>query len=44
MYIDFNKEIDKEAPKFKVGDNVRISQYKNIFAEGYVPNRSEEDL
>ena len=23
-------------------DNVRMSKYKNIFAKGYVPNRSEE--
>ena len=27
---------------FKVGDIVRISKYKNIFAKGYVPNWSEE--
>ena len=32
MYIDFNKENNKENPKFKVSDNVRISKYKNIFA------------
>ena len=32
MYIDFDKENNKEFPKFKVGDNVRISKYKNIFA------------
>ena len=24
--------------KFKVGDTVRISKYKNIFANGYTPN------
>ena len=29
-------------PKFKVGDHVRISKYKNIFARGYTPNWSEE--
>ena len=29
-------------PKFKVGDNVRISKYKNIFAKGYILNWSEE--
>ena len=29
-------------PKFKVGDNVRISKYKNIFAEGYPLNWSVE--
>ena len=42
MYIDFNKENDKEGPKFKAGDNVRISKNKNISAKGYVPNWSEE--
>ena len=26
----------------KFGDHVRISNYKNIFAKGYTPNRSEE--
>ena len=24
-------------PKFKIGDIVRLSKYKNIFAKGYVP-------
>ena len=38
MYIDFSKENVKEGPKFKVGDNVRISKYKNIFVKGYIPN------
>ena len=28
--------------KFKVGDHVRISKYKNIFDKGYMPNWSEE--
>ena len=41
-YIDFNKEINKEGSKFKVGDHVRISKYKNIFAKDYVPIWSEE--
>ena len=30
-YIDFEKEVKKKDPKFKVGDHVRISKYKNIF-------------
>ena len=38
MYIDFNKENNKEGPKLEVGNLVRISKYKNIFAKGYVPN------
>ena len=33
IYIDFNKENDKEGLRFKVGDHVRISKYKNIFAK-----------
>ena len=41
-YINFNKENDKKGPKFKVGDHVRISKYKNIFAKGYVPNWLED--
>ena len=32
----------KKNPKFKVGGNVRISKYKNIFAKGYTTNWSEE--
>ena len=38
MYLDFNKENNKEGPKFKLGDNVRVSKYKNILAEDCVPN------
>ena len=41
-YIDFKKEVNDKNPKFKVGDCVRISKYKNIFAKGYMPNSSEE--
>ena len=33
---------NKKDPKFKVSDHVRISKYKNIFAEGYTPNWSEK--
>ena len=40
--IDFKKEVNDNDPKFKVGDYVRISKYKNIFAKGYTPNCSEE--
>ena len=31
-----------EHLKFEVGEPVRISKYKNIFAKGYTPNWSEE--
>ena len=41
-YIDFLKKVNDKDPKFKVGDNVRISKYKNIFAKRYTPNCSEE--
>ena len=41
-YINADKEINNNYPKFKVGDHVRISKYKNILAKGYMPNWSEE--
>ena len=41
-YIDFKKELNDKDPKFKVGDHVRISKYKNIFAKGYTPDWYEE--
>ena len=41
-YINFEKEVNDENPKFKVGDHVRISKYKNTFAKGHMPNGSEE--
>ena len=37
-YIDSKKEVNYKDPKFKVGDHVRISKCKNIFAKGYTPN------
>ena len=41
-YIDFENEVNDKVPKFKVGDHVRTSKYKNIFAKRYTPNWSEE--
>ena len=41
-HIDFKKEVNEKNPKFKVGDHVKISKYKNNFAKGYMPNWSEE--
>ena len=41
-YIDFGKEVNDKDPKFKFGNHVRISKYKNLFAKGYMPNWSEE--
>ena len=37
-YAECNKDFNKKDLKFKVGDHVRISKYKNIFAKGYAPN------
>ena len=37
-YIDFKKEVNDKNPKFKVGDQVSISKYKNIFVKGYMSN------
>ena len=48
-YIESDKKITKKILKLtrnkeqlKVGDNVRISKYKNIFAKGYLPTWFEE--
>ena len=41
-YINTSKKVNNKDPKFKVGDRVRISKYKNIFAKGYISNWSEE--
>ena len=42
IYIDSSKDINNKDPKFKIGDIVRISKFKNIFAKLYTPNWSEE--
>ena len=42
IYIDSNKEVHDEDPKFKVGNYMRISKYKNLFAKGCTLNWSEE--
>ena len=39
VYIDEHNEKDI---RFKVGDRVRRSKFKNIFAKGYTPNWSTE--
>ena len=41
-FINIGKEVNDKDPKFKVGDYVRISKYKNIFSKCYTPNWSEE--
>ena len=41
-YAEYNEDSNKKTPKYKIGDHVRISKNKNIFAKGYAPNWSEE--
>ena len=40
-YAEYSEDFNKKDSKFKVGDHVRISKYKSIFAKGYAPNWSE---
>ena len=42
LFIDYIKDVNDKDPEFKVGDHVRISKYKSIFAKGYTPNSSNE--
>ena len=37
---NFDKQSNDKDPKLKVGDHVRISKSKSIFAKGYIPNWS----
>ena len=41
-YVEYNKDSNQKDPKSKVGDHVRISKYKIIFAKGYTQNWSED--
>ena len=41
-FAKYNEDSNKRNPKFNVGDHVRISKCKNVFAKGYAPNCSEE--
>ena len=41
-YAEYNEDSNEKDPKFKVGDHVRISKYKNIFSKRYTPNQSEQ--
>ena len=40
--LKIKKEVNDKDPKFKLGDRIRISKYKNILAKVYMPNWSEE--
>ena len=41
-YINSSKEIIDEDPKFIIGDIIKTSKYKNVFAKGNIPNWCEE--
>ena len=41
-FAEYNEESNEKDPKFKVGDHVWISKFKNVFAKGYTPNWSQE--
>ena len=41
-FAEYNEESNEKDLKFKVGDNVRISKYKNIFSKENASNWSEE--
>ena len=41
-FTEYVEKPNEKDPKFNVGDHVRISKYKNIFAKSYAPNWSEE--
>ena len=41
-YAEYNEDCNEKGPRFKVGDRVKISKYKNVFAKGYTQNWSEE--
>ena len=41
-YAECNEDSIEKDPKFKVGDHVRTSKYKNVFAKGYTQNWLED--
>ena len=41
-FTEYNEKSNEKDPKFKVGDHVRISKFKNVFAKGCTPNWSAE--
>ena len=43
-FAEYNEKSNKKDPKFKVGNHVRISKYKDIFAKGNAPNWSEKNF
>ena len=41
-FAEYDEESSEKDPKLEVGDHVRISKFKNVFAKGYTPNWSED--
>ena len=41
-YAEYNEDCNEKGPRVKVGDRVKISKYKNVFAKRYTQNWSEE--
>ena len=41
-FVEYSEKTNKKSPNFKIGDPVRVSQYKNVFTKGYTPNWSEK--
>ena len=41
-YAEYRKDSNEKDLKFKVGDRVRISKYKNVFAKWYTQNWSKD--
>ena len=41
-FAEYNEESNEKDPKFKLGDHVKISKFKNVFANGYTPKWSKE--
>ena len=39
---EYNEESNEKDPKYKIGDYVRISIYKDVFAKGYKSNWIEQ--
>ena len=37
-FAEYGEESNEKNPKFEIGDHVRISKYKNIFAKVYILN------
>ena len=43
-HVEYSVDSNAKNAKYKIGDCVKISKYKNIVAEGYTPSWSEEVL